>query len=300
MDLSTDFLRTFIAVCEYSSFSIAGAKRHKSQSAVSTQIAKLEEQAGLKFLDRSQHPLRLTEPGKVFLDFAKDVVTKTDEVGRFLVDVTSGVKGEVRIGVTRSIGTYIVPDIIRKIYKDFPNLKIVVLTQQRTAIFESLRQGKIDFALILTDTCPADFRATVLKGEPLCMVISRRHRSLNKRPLSLAQVQSIPFIVGVSGNEFSDMVARIIEKSGLGNYSIGLRISSLQGRKEAARAGSGVAILPRFVVQKELRKKSLTTLQIRGVRLTDTSIMLVERLRRTTTPSVEFIKRILEKTIKNH
>jgi DNA-binding transcriptional LysR family regulator len=132
------------------------------------------------------------------------------------------------------------------------------------------------------------------------MVISRRHRSTNKKTLSLAEVRSIPFIGGVSGNEFSDTVAGILGKSGFRNYSIGLRISSMQGRKEAVKAGSGVAVLPRFIVQKELREKSLAILQIKGVRLMDTSIVLVERFRRTTTPSVELIKRILEGTIKTH
>ena len=57
MDVSTDFLRTFIAVYEYRSFSLATAKVHKSQGAISAQIAKLEEEAGSKLIDRS---LRIT------------------------------------------------------------------------------------------------------------------------------------------------------------------------------------------------------------------------------------------------
>ena len=71
MDVSTDFLRTFIAVCECKSFSLATARVHKSQAAISMQIAKLEEQAGLKFIDRFQRQFRLTKEGELFLNLRR-------------------------------------------------------------------------------------------------------------------------------------------------------------------------------------------------------------------------------------
>jgi DNA-binding transcriptional LysR family regulator len=59
MDVSTDYLKTFVAVSECNSFSLAVSRVHKSQGAISTQIAKLEEQAGIKLIDRSQRHFRL-------------------------------------------------------------------------------------------------------------------------------------------------------------------------------------------------------------------------------------------------
>ena len=53
MDVSTDYLKTFVAVSECNSFSLAVSRVHKSQGAISTRIAKLEEQAGIKLIDRS-------------------------------------------------------------------------------------------------------------------------------------------------------------------------------------------------------------------------------------------------------
>src|SRR5215471_21742597 len=100
MDLSTDFLRTFIAVCECKSFSLAAARVHKSQGAISTQIAKLEEQAGSKFIDRSQRQFKLTKEGKLFLNFARDVVARTDAAQRSLAALKSRNLEEVRLGAT--------------------------------------------------------------------------------------------------------------------------------------------------------------------------------------------------------
>src|SRR5436309_15792383 len=131
MDVSTDFLRTFIAVCECKSFTRATARVHKSQAAISTQIAKLEEQAGSKFIDRSQRQFKLTKEGELFLSFAREMVAKTDAAQQSLRALRNRVQQEVRVGTTRSVGIYILPEVIGSIAKDFPNLKISLLTQGR-------------------------------------------------------------------------------------------------------------------------------------------------------------------------
>src|SRR5436309_10253461 len=118
MDVSTDFLRTFLAVCECKSFTRATARVHKSQAAISTQIAKLEEQAGSKFIDRSQRQFRLTKEGELFLNFAQEIVAKIDAAQQSLQALHSSVREEVRIGATRSVGIYILPDVISGITKD--------------------------------------------------------------------------------------------------------------------------------------------------------------------------------------
>src|SRR5262245_39002072 len=101
MDISTESLRTFIAVCECKSFSLASARVHKSQVAISTQVAKLEEQAGSKFIDRSRRQFRLTEEGEFFLNFAQEILTKTAAAQQSLQALHARLGDEVRIGTTR-------------------------------------------------------------------------------------------------------------------------------------------------------------------------------------------------------
>jgi DNA-binding transcriptional LysR family regulator len=112
MDISSDFLRTFVQVSKVGSISEAARTLHKSQSAVSTQIASLEDQAGLKYFDRSERPLRLTESGHIFLRFAREFINRTDALGRSLNELASGVAGEVRIGATVSISAYLLPRFV--------------------------------------------------------------------------------------------------------------------------------------------------------------------------------------------
>jgi DNA-binding transcriptional LysR family regulator len=82
MDLSTDLLKTFVAVCHEQSFSKAAKQVFKSQAAVSIQIATLEERAGLWFFDHRERPLKLTESGKLFLNFSVEFLNKLEGLDR--------------------------------------------------------------------------------------------------------------------------------------------------------------------------------------------------------------------------
>jgi hypothetical protein len=90
MKFSTATLAYFREICREKGFSQAAGKLEKSQSAVSTQIAVLEKDLGIKLFDRSKRPLLLTEAGQLFLDFARDVLNKTEDFERSVSELSSG------------------------------------------------------------------------------------------------------------------------------------------------------------------------------------------------------------------
>ena len=293
MDVTTDFLRTLIAVCECKSFSLATVRVHKSQAAISTQIAKLEAQAGSKFIDRSQRQFRLTKEGELFLNFAHEVIAKTDATQRFLLALKNGNLEEVHIGATRSVGIYVLPEVIGSIAKKFPKLKMTVMSQARAVTYECLQQGILDLAVLLADSAPRGFVSVPLRSEPLCFVISSKHPVASKKVVSRAELQTVPFIHGMKGNEFSDLVDDALEKYHFPRPANGMAISNLRARKEAARAGVGVTVLPHFTVKDEVRSKSLKILTIKEGGLPNTQLMIVEAHRRSPNTNVELVKNAL-------
>ena len=293
MDVTTDFLRTFIAVCECRSFTLATARVHKSQAAISTQIAKLEDQAGSQFIDRSQRQFRLTREGELFLKFAQEVIAKTDALQPSLTALKNGDAEEVRIGATRSVGIYILPEVIGGIVKNFPKLKLTVISQARALTYECLQQSTLDLAVVLADIVPRGLVNTRLRSEPLCFVISPKHPLARKKVISREELHTIPFIYGVKGNEFSDLVDEVFEKSHFPRPAEGIWISNLRARKEAACAGVGVTVLPKFTVGDELRRKTLKLLNIEGGNLPDTQIIIVEAHRQARNSKVESVKNAL-------
>ena len=299
MDLSTDSLRTFATLATCKSFSIASGKLHKSQSATSSQIAKLEEQAGLKLIDRSQRPLRLTEAGELFLGYAREIITRVEELSHSLRSLSTGSLGAVRIGATRSVGTFLLPKIVQGILREFSKLKISLITQPRALTYELLREGTIDFAVIMSDLPPKGFRITPLRPEPLCLVASPRHRLAKQKNISAQQLERSRFIVGVRENGYSEMLDQLSEQSGLPEPTATLQISTLQGRTEAAKAGLGVTVLPEFVVLSELRNGTLAKLNTKNIHLLAAQIMLVQRVRTTPRANVEQVKKLIVEKLRH-
>jgi DNA-binding transcriptional LysR family regulator len=290
MDLSTDFLRTFTALANCRSFSLASGKLHKSQSATSTQIAKLEEQAGLKLIDRSQRPLKLTEAGEVFLGYAKEIIHRVDELSHSLRGLSTGNFGEVRIGATRSVGTFLLPKIVRGILENFSQLKILLITQPRALTYDLLQEGTIDFAVVMSDASPKGFKITPLRSEPLCLVAAPKHPLAKRKTISLQQLQGARFVVGIRGNGHFELLDQLSEQSGLPEPSAILQISTLQGRTEAAKAGLGLTVLPLFAVGSALRNGTLVRLNVRNLRLAAAEIMLVQRARTTPRANVDQVR----------
>jgi DNA-binding transcriptional LysR family regulator len=296
MDLSTDLIRTFVALCQLKNFSKAAKTVHKSQAAVSSQIAVLEERAGLKFFDRSERPLKLTEAGAMFLSFSLEFLNKVEELNRLLKELTSGVMGEVKIAASTSVGHYLLAPLVAAILKKSPKLNLTVSVQPRLQVCESVQRADQDFGLILTDAPPSGLVAKSIRKEPLCFLVSSKHSLTKKQSLSTNDLRTIPFIAGVQGSDWNDMINKMLKEIGIFNPFVRFRINDYQAIKEAVRANLGVAILPEFTIERELRDQTLYKLNVRNARLS-LDIMLLDRLRHPSSPAVTAVKSFLETNI---
>ena len=121
MNIDVNNLRTFISLSEEGSFTTSRKSLRKSQSAISLQIAGLERQFGLRLIDRSIRPIKLTEAGQVFLQFSIQIVNQTADLERTMSELAGGILGAVaRIGATTSVGAYLLPPIARQLIDTFP------------------------------------------------------------------------------------------------------------------------------------------------------------------------------------
>ena len=301
MDFSLDNLLTFIQVCRERSFSEAAEVLHKSQSAVSTQIALLEDQAGLKFFDRSARPLRLTEAGNIFVRFAEEFIHKRDELDRVLAELATGTGGDVRIGATISIANYLLVPVVSEILKQHPKLKIKILARLRSHTYESVRHGEMDFAVVLADKVPADLLGHFISEAPLCFVASSKHNSLYRTPITLDQLRTIPFVMALETDQLSgytETIMKILKEAGCSEPTVALQISDLEGIKEAVREGLGITLLPRYAVRREISEKIFTQVEVKKFSVSS-RVMLIERPNHFTSPSVRSVKALVEAALRD-
>jgi DNA-binding transcriptional LysR family regulator len=292
MKLSTVTLSYFAEVCRENGFSPAAIKLGKSQSAVSTQIGLLEKELGLKLFDRSKRPLLVTEAGRAFFDFATEVLNRSEEFERYLSELSSGIAGEVKIGASTSVGTYILPGILSRLLRRYPKLQISLSTQPRSAVFESVRRADVDFGLVLSDKPPEGLAVRTLKTERLCLIISPKHALTKRRRLKMTDLGTVPFVVGPKGTEYTEMITRVLANNHLFGYGVAARISNFEGVKDVVRAGLGVGLLPHFMLRKEIRARAIRELKIAEFDAS-ASIMCIERLQHLSTPTIVLVKDFL-------
>jgi DNA-binding transcriptional LysR family regulator len=289
MKFSSATLAYFLEICREKGFSQAANRLEKSQSAISTQIGLLEKELGVKLFDRSKRPLLITEAGQLFLEFARDVLNKTEDFERYVSELSSGIAGEVRIGASTSVGTYILPAIISQFLRKFPRVKVSLSTQPRSLVFESVRRADVDFGLVLSDKPPNGLEFRTLKAERLCLFTSSNHALSRKRRVQIADLKSIPFVVGPKGTEYTEMISRILTGYGLSDYRVAARISNFEGVKEVVHAGLGVGLLPHFMIRSEIRERTLQQLKVQGFNASAT-IMQIERVEHLATPTILRVK----------
>src|SRR5262245_4202464 len=110
--LDPDLLRAFVAIADHGSFTRGAAALHRTQSAISMQMQRLEAAIGAPLLDRSRRGLRLTPAGEVLLGYARRILAVSAEAVSRLRDLQ--VEGSVRLGVMEDYGTRLVPPLLAR------------------------------------------------------------------------------------------------------------------------------------------------------------------------------------------
>src|SRR6516162_8637671 len=297
MDISSNLLRTFLAVSEHGNFSLAAAALRKSQTIVSTQIAQLEDQIGLKLFYREKRPFRLTEAGTTFLQFAQEFTNRIRDADRRIKELGAGTAGEVRIGATDSIAAYLLPKIIARLLRDHPRINIYIVTEIARRLFEFVREGEVDFALTLLDNPPRDLLIKPLIEESFCFVASPKHPLAGTTIASKDQLRNVAFVAGQRGMGHDTIVQRVLDRAGIFNYEIRVRISTYEGVKQLLYEGRGVSVLPTFAVQDELKEKKLVRLKTKGIDL-GTTLFLVKRPNYPSSPAVSLVENFIATSIK--
>src|SRR5215471_5262182 len=120
--LDTDLLRAFVAVADLRSFTRAAVMLNRTQSAVSMQIKRLEEQLGTKLFHRTKASVELSAAGEGLLGYARRILMLNDEaVGRLR---EHKVEGLVRLGVMDDYGTFIVPPLLASFIASHPLIHV--------------------------------------------------------------------------------------------------------------------------------------------------------------------------------
>jgi DNA-binding transcriptional LysR family regulator len=170
--LELDLLRTLVLAMQAGSFQRAAALIGRSQSAVSLQMRRLEDQVGVRLLEKNGRKLTLTDAGEVLLDYAKRLLALNDEA----VQATAGVnvKGKIRLGLLQDFAETVLPPTLAAFIRAQPAVEIAVRVESSKHLIEAVRQHRLDLALLFTRrNDPIELPATRAASVPMVWVLKR-------------------------------------------------------------------------------------------------------------------------------
>jgi DNA-binding transcriptional LysR family regulator len=181
--LDVDQLRTFLAIVETGSFTRAAEIVHKTQSAVSMQMKRLEERLERAIFARDGRASKLTEDGERLLDYARRIVKLNVEALSAFSDYA--LAGRVRLGVPDDYADRYLPEIMARFSRAYPGVELSVICEPSVELFERIAANELDLAIV-TD-CEASSRPVEsFRRERLLWVTSNRHTTHREEPLPLA------------------------------------------------------------------------------------------------------------------
>lgn len=188
-----DWITSFVAVARHGGFSAAAKALYRSQPRVSTHVAELEHLLGVRLLDRSVQPARLTPEGRGLLPHAEEVLRRLDA----LADVAAGtVHGEVRLGAYPSAAAHLYPRAVRALRTAHPHVRLVLREGPSAGLEPALVDGSVELAVrpLLPLTTAEGLAHRLLWREPLVAVVRADHPLARARSVSLAQAAELPLV----------------------------------------------------------------------------------------------------------
>ena len=238
-DLQIDWLKCFVAVVDAGSLSAAAGEIHRSQSAVSMQIKKLEEAAGRRLLDRNARGLQLTPDGQSLLGYARRILDLEAEA-------KTGIGGEqltgrVRLGVPDDYARKYLTPVLRRFAPRHSSVEIELVCEQSTSLIPRVAAGELDMALVSRDNAR---RGTLLFHEPLVWVGSPQFEIWRRDPLPVALYEDTSLARRNALNTLARQGRR---------HKLVYNSSSLAGQIAAVESGLGIAALTQCSVPAHLQ-----------------------------------------------
>lgn len=253
------FLETFVWLARIRNFRLTAEKLHTTQAAVSSRIATLEQELGVRLFNRADREVTLTLEGTKALIYAERLVNTTQEMLENMKDPAL-YTGVVRIGVIESIIHSWFPDLMARIHRTYPQLEIELAGDTTIRLIEQFNKGHLD---VILQTDPV-FETNV-QNLPLCDFPLRWFGAtglhLHGDVLTLADIATFP-ILSFSRNSGPH---RYLERLFKDKIEKPVRINCMTSVSAMIRLvvdGFGVAMLPPAIVQQELNSGKVSFLNI--------------------------------------
>jgi DNA-binding transcriptional LysR family regulator len=263
--------------------SISGAAETLSytQSAVSQQIAALEEEAGMALLDRHPRGVTLTAAGQTLLGHAETVLAGLAAAEHALAEIAGLRGGMLRLGAFPTASATLMPPAIAAFRGAYPDVGLSLVEGEPEDLVPLLRAGDLDLALVFRfpddEEPPAEVELVALLEDPMCLALPAAHPLAGAQAVGLEQLRDEPWVQTSASSGCARHVVRRCHAAGFEPH-VAFESDDYQTVQGLVAAGVGVALIPRLALSTQRGDISVRELDPAPSRLLAAALPVAGRL----------------------
>lgn len=243
-------LKYIIAVAENENFAKAANQVFVSQPALSMQIKKLEDELEVKIFERDKKRFLITEAGREIIKKSREALHKIDEIKEIAKNFHDPFGGTLKIGAFPTLASYFFPDLVKKISKKFPKLKLFLTEEKTEELLKKLQNGEIDIALLAMPIAEPDLLGEKIFTEKFLLAMPQNHQLAKKKKIQASDLKGQNLMLLEDGHCLRNQALEAC--SMLGAFEAqDFRATSLETLRQMVLAGSGITFMPEIAVKKD-------------------------------------------------
>ncbi|MFY9923730.1 MAG: LysR family transcriptional regulator [Opitutaceae bacterium] len=291
--MNRNHLALFQAVAQAGSISAAATAVRVSQPAVSRQIAELEDELGIRLLDRHPRGCRLTEAGGILAAYASRWQSLEKDAARAIEEFRGLKRGRLTVGASLTIGGYLLPGMLSEFHCRYPEIELQVEIGNTEHVHRALLAGTIELGLTEGTLDAEELESTVFFQDELVAIAPPHHPLMRKGAVSAREICHEPILLREEGSGTRAVVERALRRKGITVRPL-LSLASPEAIKNAVVEGMGVAIVSRLIVSLEVKAGTLGIISLKDLSIQRP--LHLQRVRgRSLSPSLGKFLEIVEK-----
>lgn len=283
-------LQYFAAVAEYGSFRQAAFRLNITQPTLSNQVGVMEKSLKIQLFERTRKGITTTPQGRELLLSARRILEEAQGFASQAAQLSGGGIGTYRLGVTPTLGPYLLPYILNPIHDQHSDLKLYVREDAPSDLETGLINGQHDLILTTLPIMSNELMVAPLFREPLKLALAKDHRLANKKRINRMDLLGEPVLTISEHHLFHRQITELCERVGavvLRDYEG----TSLDTLRQMVVMGMGIAFLPALYAKSEIRdEKELRVADVEGINVVRNHALVW----RNTSPVRNFYKQLAE------
>jgi len=262
-------LKAFCLIIETGSFSKAAEAKFMTQSAMSHLIRNLEDELGVKLLNRQGKAVTPTPAGRLFYDHAKKILEQYKNMEHAVYSFMQTVRGPLSLGASHTAAAYLLPQVLYVFLKRYPDVRVALSVTSTERVINNIVKGKTELGIVEGQITNSPVILEEIAEDEIVVVASDDNPLTKKKVISRQDLEGQSFIMPETGSGIREFIEAFLHSLGINPES--LKVSMTLGSPELVvqmvQSGLGISFVSKWSAFRSLKEGSVAMLNIPGKRM---------------------------------